>query len=51
MDLHGQSVGVTVSLGTALAAAGEAPADVVRRADQAMYAAKRGGRNRVGVGE
>ena len=38
---------VTVSIGLACIAPGEAPADCVRRADAALYQAKRSGRNRV----
>lgn len=38
---------VTVSVGSALALQGEAPADTVARADSALYRAKEGGRNRV----
>jgi diguanylate cyclase (GGDEF)-like protein/PAS domain S-box-containing protein len=41
-DIH-----VTVSLGLAVAEPGEAPEEVINRADKALYAAKRGGRNRV----
>lgn len=40
-------VPVTVSIGWAAGAAGEPPEAVFARADEAMYAAKRGGRNRV----
>jgi len=38
---------ITVSLGVAEACAGESAESVIRRADQAMYAAKAAGRNRV----
>lgn len=37
--------GRSVSIGLAVAAAGESATDVVRRADQALYRAKRAGRN------
>jgi diguanylate cyclase (GGDEF)-like protein len=41
-------VGVTVSIGVAdSSAAGPAPADVVKAADEALYRAKRTGRNRL----
>jgi diguanylate cyclase (GGDEF)-like protein len=40
---------VTLSAGVAVASPGEAPDDVLRRADIALYAAKRSGRNRVEV--
>ena len=42
---------LTVSLGVATVRpeAGLRPEDLVRRADQALYAAKQGGRNRVAV--
>lgn len=36
---------VTLSIGVAEINFGESPADLVRRADEALYAAKRGGRN------
>jgi len=43
-----QRVSVTVSIGVADAsAAGEGPADVIRAADNALYRAKRAGRNRL----
>ena len=43
----GEAVNVTVSIGVASAApAGETTADILRRADEALFAAKRGGRNR-----
>jgi diguanylate cyclase len=40
-------VSVTVSAGVAVFIAGEAAEECIRRADQALYAAKSGGRNRV----
>ncbi|MCP5151645.1 MAG: GGDEF domain-containing protein [Ectothiorhodospiraceae bacterium] len=40
------TVQVTVSIGVAAFTAGEAPDAVIERADVALYAAKRGGRNR-----
>ncbi len=40
---------LTISAGVAEWARGEAPADVLRRADGAVYAAKRAGRNRVEI--
>ncbi len=42
--------GVTVSAGVAQWAPGELPDDVLRRADEALYAAKRGGGDAVGRG-
>ena len=41
---------VTVSIGVTEGAGGEAPGDVLRRADAELYSAKRNGRNRVSVG-
>jgi diguanylate cyclase (GGDEF)-like protein len=43
----GPQVRVTVSLGVAERRAGESRDDLIRRADAALYAAKRAGRNRV----
>jgi diguanylate cyclase len=43
----GKALTVTLSLGVAQWRAGETPAQVVARADAALYAAKSGGRNRV----
>ncbi len=36
-----------MSLGVALYQPGEQPADLIKRADECLYAAKRGGRNKV----
>lgn len=45
---HGaKMVGVTVSIGMAERQAKEAPDDVLKRADEALYRAKEGGRNRL----
>jgi diguanylate cyclase (GGDEF)-like protein len=43
----GTEIAVTVSVGVAERRAGESRDDVIERADRAMYAAKRAGRNRV----
>ena len=43
----GPRISVTVSLGIAIASPGEAPQQLIERADAALYEAKRGGRNRV----
>jgi diguanylate cyclase len=44
----GQSLGqITLSAGVSLFRSGEQPSDFIRRADEALYTAKRGGRNRV----
>nr|WP_255639572.1 sensor domain-containing diguanylate cyclase [Deinococcus betulae] len=40
---------VTVSVGVASLRAGDAPRDVLTRADEALYRAKQGGRNRVDI--
>jgi diguanylate cyclase len=42
-----EKVLITFSAGVAQMAAEETPADCIRRADQAMYLAKRAGKNRV----
>jgi two-component system cell cycle response regulator len=47
VDAGGQCHGVTVSLGCAVLAPGETPEALVARADEALYAAKSGGRDRV----
>lgn len=43
----GQRLGVTISLGLAVAEAGEAVGHLIERADAALYEAKRAGRNRL----
>jgi diguanylate cyclase (GGDEF)-like protein/PAS domain S-box-containing protein len=50
LRLPGQSLGVTISVGAAAAQADDTAETLVRRADQALYEAKRLGRNRVCVG-
>jgi diguanylate cyclase len=44
---NGEQLFVTVSLGVAAAREGETAESLISRADQAMYAAKAAGRNRV----
>ena len=46
---NGESQSVTVSIGVALFEAGDTPDVVLKRADEALYAAKSGGRNLVMV--
>lgn len=47
VEFEGLELTTTVSVGVALAAPGDDVDDVIARADQAMYRAKRGGRNMV----
>lgn len=47
IDAHGQSIDQTISLGVAGFQADDTVDTLVSRADQALYAAKRNGRNRV----
>jgi diguanylate cyclase (GGDEF)-like protein len=50
LEFDGQEQAVTISIGVAVSAADDRHADsLVRRADQALYQAKRTGRNRVAV--
>ena len=50
LEYEGKPIRLTVSVGVATRLPREAdPAAAVARADQALYAAKRGGRNRVNV--
>ena len=51
MELDGQTVTATVSIGAALVEANEDAGSVLARADAALYGAKRSGRNRVRVAE
>jgi diguanylate cyclase (GGDEF)-like protein len=46
-DLVRHGLSVTVSIGVAVRGEGETPAAVIRRADEALYAAKEAGRDRV----
>ncbi|GAA3916922.1 GGDEF domain-containing protein [Luteimonas lutimaris] len=49
LDWEGQPLRLTVSVGVATRLHDERPAHTIDRADKALYAAKRGGRNRVHV--
>ncbi|MGX7681960.1 putative bifunctional diguanylate cyclase/phosphodiesterase [Jatrophihabitans sp. DSM 45814] len=46
VTVGGAELAVTTSIGAALVGVGEDPGDVVRRSNEAMYSAKRGGGNR-----
>lgn len=48
-EIPGGALTVTASFGVTVARAGDTPEDMVRRADAALYQAKRDGRNRVEV--
>jgi diguanylate cyclase (GGDEF)-like protein len=47
IDIEGKQIPTTVSIGVAELRASDTPESLVRRADSALYAAKRGGRNKV----
>ena len=47
VDVDGLRLPVTSSIGVAWLRAGESPTELLRRADEALYQAKRGGRDRV----
>ena len=51
LEIQGKLVPLSASFGAAVLGRNERPDDLVRRADAAMYAAKRLGRNRVEVDE
>jgi diguanylate cyclase (GGDEF)-like protein len=46
LDTDGRTITVTVSIGIALIGQGETAAELLERADTAMYTAKTSGRNR-----
>jgi diguanylate cyclase (GGDEF)-like protein len=51
MDMgHGEQLGITASFGVAHRHQGESLEHLIQRADQALYRAKEGGRNRVEIG-
>ena len=51
IDEDGQTIPVTVSIGFAVLQKSETVFEVVRRADEALYASKHGGRNRVTIAD
>jgi diguanylate cyclase (GGDEF)-like protein/PAS domain S-box-containing protein len=50
-DVEGQRIGITVSIGVVVAAPGEEPQSVVRRADALMYQVKRSGKDGFRIAE
>jgi len=50
LDLSGESLSVTISVGGTLLLPGDTPESIVHRADELMYQSKQSGRNRVKVG-
>ena len=51
IEHHGHRLQPTVSIGVAITDRSTRPADVLQRADDAMYIAKEAGRNRVALNE
>jgi len=47
--VDGAQIGVTISLGATMAAPGDSPQSLLKRADQHLYASKQSGRNRVSL--
>lgn len=49
LEIDGELFGVTVSIGIAIARCGDSAEDLIRKADLALYDAKRSGRNRASL--
>jgi diguanylate cyclase (GGDEF)-like protein/PAS domain S-box-containing protein len=50
LDVNGQGLTVTISIGSTLLRPGDTPETLIQRADELMYQSKQAGRNRVTIG-
>jgi diguanylate cyclase (GGDEF)-like protein len=50
LDVNGQGLTVTISIGGTMLCPGDTPESLIQRADELMYRSKQAGRNRVMIG-